>query len=291
MPFSVRSNTVPSPHPLQPRRKIGPTAMKTASGIPCWPSRDPIGEKGGMNLYEFVGNDGVDGWDMLGKLPIDGVFPSRLPTSTPASSEPDKSGKCVCGPDITDALKATLDDVAKKFAALEPSDRKAVCDGMVNPLAPVAWDITDLKAPVGASLHLPNLCGHKDSANSDKCKLTITINGECHFGGAVNYALYGLVNKLCGTRRETALGWVALWKTKQNFSRLWPHNTFHASSEWTKTAYAGWLSDRDFLQRLETSNWRTRCKNRTERSREEREVSEENFYFLPSPPSRSSSSK
>jgi len=31
-----------------------------------WPSRDPIGEEGGVNLYAFVGNDGVNEWDFLG---------------------------------------------------------------------------------------------------------------------------------------------------------------------------------------------------------------------------------
>jgi uncharacterized protein RhaS with RHS repeats len=31
-----------------------------------WPSRDPIGEDGGVNLYGFVGNDGVSWWDFLG---------------------------------------------------------------------------------------------------------------------------------------------------------------------------------------------------------------------------------
>jgi len=31
-----------------------------------WPSRDPIGEWGGLNLYGFVGNDGVGMWDILG---------------------------------------------------------------------------------------------------------------------------------------------------------------------------------------------------------------------------------
>jgi len=31
-----------------------------------WPSRDPIQERGGMNLYGFVGNDGVNKWDILG---------------------------------------------------------------------------------------------------------------------------------------------------------------------------------------------------------------------------------
>jgi len=31
-----------------------------------WPSRDPIEEEGGINLYGFVGNDGVSAWDFLG---------------------------------------------------------------------------------------------------------------------------------------------------------------------------------------------------------------------------------
>ena len=32
-----------------------------------WPSRDPIGEKGGINLYGFVGNDGVNNSDLHGR--------------------------------------------------------------------------------------------------------------------------------------------------------------------------------------------------------------------------------
>ena len=31
-----------------------------------WPSRDPIEERGGLNLYGFVENDGVNEWDLLG---------------------------------------------------------------------------------------------------------------------------------------------------------------------------------------------------------------------------------
>ena len=40
--------------------------MKTASGIPYWPSRDPIEEDGGVNLYGFVGNDPIRQTDSLG---------------------------------------------------------------------------------------------------------------------------------------------------------------------------------------------------------------------------------
>ena len=52
--------------PSELRRKIRPTTTKTASGIPYWPSRDPIEERGGVNLYGFVENDGVNQWDILG---------------------------------------------------------------------------------------------------------------------------------------------------------------------------------------------------------------------------------
>jgi len=32
-----------------------------------WPSRDPIGERGGFNLYKFIGNDALDTYDILGQ--------------------------------------------------------------------------------------------------------------------------------------------------------------------------------------------------------------------------------
>jgi hypothetical protein len=52
--------------PQQPRRKIRLTPTKTASGIPYWPSRDPIAERGGINLYGFVGNHSIHCVDYLG---------------------------------------------------------------------------------------------------------------------------------------------------------------------------------------------------------------------------------
>lgn len=52
----------------QPRREIRPAPTKPASGIPFWPSRDPIGERSGINVYGFVGNAPVDRTDYLGML-------------------------------------------------------------------------------------------------------------------------------------------------------------------------------------------------------------------------------
>lgn len=47
-----------------------------------WLSRDPIGEKGGKNLYGFVQNDANDYWDTDGRQPSSGnaaVDPPKLP--------------------------------------------------------------------------------------------------------------------------------------------------------------------------------------------------------------------
>jgi hypothetical protein len=62
--------------PLEPRRKNRPCSYKAASGRPYWPSRDPIEEDGGINLYGFVGNDGVGRLDVLG---LEGVVISGQP--------------------------------------------------------------------------------------------------------------------------------------------------------------------------------------------------------------------
>ena len=46
-----------------------------------WPSRDPVGERGGINLYAFAGNDGVNSWDILGNAAC-GIKVSQLNTDS-----------------------------------------------------------------------------------------------------------------------------------------------------------------------------------------------------------------
>jgi len=77
-PLSSRTrpaNRRPSP---QPRRKILPTPTKSASGIPYWPSRDPIEEEGGHNLYSFVSNDPVEKFDLLGMVELTFAYITRI---------------------------------------------------------------------------------------------------------------------------------------------------------------------------------------------------------------------
>ena len=52
--------------PLNSIEEFPPSPTKTASGRSDWLSPDPIGESGGLNLYAYVGNDPINGWDPLG---------------------------------------------------------------------------------------------------------------------------------------------------------------------------------------------------------------------------------
>ena len=70
-PETSRQN---SPQSLQPRRANRPTTTKIASGRTHWPSRDPIEERGGINLYGMVGNDAMGNVDILGLLIKDSVY-------------------------------------------------------------------------------------------------------------------------------------------------------------------------------------------------------------------------
>jgi len=54
------------PQTKQPRQGNRLTTTKTALGRTYWPSRDPIGERGGVNLYGFVSNNAVNRIDFLG---------------------------------------------------------------------------------------------------------------------------------------------------------------------------------------------------------------------------------
>jgi RHS repeat-associated protein len=50
--------------------------------------RDPIEESGGMNLYGFVGNDGVNKWDLLGMSDQSNDHGSKCPKCVIGGSEP-----------------------------------------------------------------------------------------------------------------------------------------------------------------------------------------------------------
>ncbi|MFC7339533.1 RHS repeat-associated core domain-containing protein [Haloferula chungangensis] len=66
-----------------------------------WPSRDPIEERGGVNLYGFVGNDGVNKFDLFGLETINGFWDAIDAYAKPTTT----SDVFDAGEDLIDSAK------------------------------------------------------------------------------------------------------------------------------------------------------------------------------------------
>ena len=61
-----------TPQVADSRRVASGRGYKPASGRACFLNQDPIAEQGGLNLYAFCGNNGVNKYDYMGHGPRDG---------------------------------------------------------------------------------------------------------------------------------------------------------------------------------------------------------------------------
>lgn len=153
-----------TPRPIRPRPLVGTRgSLGTVSGRakPCkindpkagvayygyryydpntgrWPSRDPIAEEGGINLYGFVGNDGVGRIDFLGYAITDGNFEfaeyqhsNMTPMSSPLQYERDKA----CELRATVHVRMTFDsDELEKRRDWYQQQFKSMVEGYYNNL-------------------------------------------------------------------------------------------------------------------------------------------------------------
>ena len=147
-----------------------------------WLSRDPVGEKGfkvsskdtkrmhtSMNLSAFVNNSPIDSYVFLGLRPHDSC--------------------CRCEADVTDATLRTLESISWLFHLCDDNTAYPACKQLVNHHGAYAhaWDIQEL-ASYGFDL------------KSCDCKRTVTFNGHCYYGGALNYVKWGRTCKLSQQR-------------------------------------------------------------------------------------------
>ncbi|MEN3943316.1 RHS repeat-associated core domain-containing protein [Prosthecobacter sp. SYSU 5D2] len=124
-----------------------------------WISRDPIEERGGINLYGMVGNDPVNRWDYL--------------------------GLCKCGPDATDWFMLELMKVYLSHINL-PSSEKGPIDGALF-LLRNGVNIDAMPAP---SKELLEGCA------GEGCKDTYMLLDKCVSKWTMNNILYGFVSKM-----------------------------------------------------------------------------------------------
>jgi opacity protein-like surface antigen/predicted DNA-binding ArsR family transcriptional regulator len=98
----------------------------------------------------------------------------------------------VCGPDITQALKNTLNEIESNFNKMKITDKVTTCIGLINPNSAFdAWDIEQLKN----DLHWlpdPPCCHPKED-----CLPSVEVDNQCFHPSSVNYVAGGLMFNLC----------------------------------------------------------------------------------------------
>jgi RHS repeat-associated protein len=169
-------------NPLKPQQEKRQTPTKTASGVfyykyrhydPSlgrWPSRDPIEEYGGPNLYVFVNNQPTRYWDRLGNSPHGpatpvndpgATTPGYLPPSPPSpleikfnnwyESEKDNMGwikslpDCPC--DISckkKELKCVIESIDSSFPGIPNYEVKWIDVEVDSICAPAGWELSDM---------------------------------------------------------------------------------------------------------------------------------------------------
>lgn len=156
-----------------------------------WVKRDPIEEKGDVNLYAMVGNNLIDYNDYLGLE------------------------KCICGVDISQAVDDLLNNMSlvadehylgRRFAHNQPNWHNPG-DG---------WDINELfqSGKVNSSWFNGKNCG-----KGIDCQNTVTLWGGCYKVWAVNYILWGKLYRLAGLSREVAENYVKAYRNTKYFSK------------------------------------------------------------------------
>ncbi len=155
----------------------------------------------------------------------------------------DTTSCCMCGPDITVALKLTLDGVIAVYKRLTTEHRFLLCQSLVNVLGDfsMAWDMQELRNPI-------ELCKPPCCSPFSSCDATVQVNGGCYRNSSVNYILFGVMCKLCGFSPETMAGLIQGWKgpilslhvlTEEIPNGKWPEGSedFEYSSLWALIGY------------------------------------------------------
>jgi hypothetical protein len=124
-----------------PRRNAPATYPYNTSTVRDWPSRDPIEERGGVNLYGMVGNHPVMGVDYLGLETLEGEWKYEKPRSLGGGDyETNITSKSYIGPIETGGLVPEGEGLPINYWTLIYLSIKTDSDYFEVPTSPLATD-------------------------------------------------------------------------------------------------------------------------------------------------------
>ncbi len=166
----------------------------------------------------------------------------------------------ICGPDVTEEIKATLPEMKERFANQPPSIKQKLCESLTNiPEALKSWDIIELHRwgqipdlQIKKNYNLPDgrQCATPDPDSKTDCSISVEVNKQCYYAGSVNYVVFGAMFKLCNEAQVRFFGvlpyaewtrdaYIDLYKGPFNLN-LKPSPNWLPSRGWAKAGYDGW---------------------------------------------------
>ena len=187
----------------------------------------------------------------------------------------------VCGPDITKVLKLMVTEVENVWRhtpdsiwdrdmtknvnpklraclSIAPLRRLPYSLPRIESRAPNAWESQELRSVL--QRHQDRFPKCSLGGPKGLCERSVTVDGKSYFAGSVNYAIFGVMWRLCGDLEGYVTGG---WPAMEAYIRVykwWTEATnTEASVDWAKATYDGWPYAQDVSSPPAESGWPSQC--------------------------------
>lgn len=192
-----------------------------------------------------LGNDGKIGAETWPKL-LD-FKPSKPPSPSPSPQpKPTPTGH-VCGPDVTNEVRDTVNKTRSTFAGWTKPVREDHCDALDSlSTGKIAWDIAELHNRDWIFKGYRPTCATKGA--NPPCGQTVQVGSDCSYGGSPNYVIFGVMFRLCFNHHLALTNVKGVNRFSRNSMNFWisvykPFSGNLASSKnWANAGFSGWPS-------------------------------------------------
>ena len=206
-----------------------------ANGYTC------VDQCGRKHLFPCTGRR-PDKFSGVNGLCCDDRYHSRCdPDAKPPLSGGGSRPMCVpktCGPDITAALEDVLSRVEARFEGWGSIARAQACNALISlPLGLISWDINQLGPGGRERLE----ARYRPDCSTCGSFPTVQVGSDCNYTGSVNYALFGVMMRLCHDHYHGVPAFADWFSQNAMFELIAVYKSdsanFQASNAWAQAGY------------------------------------------------------
>lgn len=157
---------------------------------------------------------------------------SKVPATPPAPGPPAPHPP-VCGPDVSAQVRAVVTLLKNAWNGWNANQRDEACWALENiKCGPDCWDIVQLHNRSWIDLDFTPACAGVHA--NPGCEASVTMDGQCHHAGSVNYVIFGQMCRLCDLWESTLATLIWLYKHKSS--------NYEGSRNWALAGFGDWPS-------------------------------------------------